>query len=587
MTVSKAKNTTYQNTWLKDNRHLHNARRVLQRALEGKNVTYRSLQKHGLENRVTEINEARKKLKPKPADPITETLIDNIDSADLARAVEQTELMREQTVSAEQIQQHVLGELTQAQNNMVEAIQDRPTQQVPLDARGKPVTTLTVDDNRLSLPLDPELFPKADENEVAWTDIMNFFMYVYDEYKDGRKGLSANIRKVLVNRTYDDRTDADTFIAQYPMGGWKDHFGNNQLQRLVLTVAGCESVKDKTLLKCMTKKDKNGQYHIINELTTRYTNPNTRVTYANAVMWLMDRYPNMYAVNKGMIPLHKALVKFANKKRDEADVAAKAKGETARRTQTHMQMPFQEIQDFVNGHQEFKDIKETQHKLFFAFYKEVPVRDNFGRVHIYKDMSEIKKTLRSPNMLYLPTKGNASFYLNKYKTDQGKDMGAKTYDLSAELTKLIRDTLKTKQRDFLFVLPDAYAATPVRNETPAENNNGDYPIAGKLIDPVFGEMQQKLGDQIDVTGAIDNLRKAVIGEAHAALDAIQLTKKQAPGYAETQKQLLAKRMLHSVATANKNYVNIPLHSYENKFSGLTKAAKKEAWQYNGNVRDSN
>ncbi len=580
MTVSKEKNREYQQKWLKENKKVFYARRVLERALGGKNVTYGSLQNHGLENRLNEINKARAALEP-PAKPIIATLIDNIDSADLARAVEQTELMREQTVTAEQIQKEAQAALTTAQNSMITAVRDKPrAQQVPLDNAGQPVTTLTVDDNRMSLPLDPELFPKADENEVSWTDIYNFFQYVYNAYTDGRVGLPENVRRVLVNRTYDDRTDADTFIASYPEKGWESRFAKGQLANVVLTMSGCRSVKDTSLLKCLMKKDADKQYHVINEISKKAAN--TQTSYANMITFMLDRYPNIYVINPALITFHKALVKFANKGKDQADVEKKAKGETARRTETLMQMPFQEIQDFAMGHNEFKNVKLSQVNLFLALYKEVPVRDNFGNVKIYKDQGSIKVGIKHPNMLYLPSRGKASFYLNKYKT-QAK-YGPKVYSLSSELSKLIRDSLLSKPREYLFVLPDSYDQTPVENKIPAANASNDHPIVETIMKPVMEAIQKKFGNAVITKPGVDELRKSVVGEAHAALDKIQLTKKKDPGYAQEQKQLLAKRMTHAVETANKDYANIPLHEYKDKFTG--KVPKLQAWEYNGNVKDS-
>tara|TARA_R110000823_G_scaffold66782_10_gene156053 strand:- start:2865 stop:4430 length:1566 start_codon:yes stop_codon:yes gene_type:complete len=502
-------NNERQKRWMEkgENRWKQLQARTLHRAEQGDNVSFTTLRKYELLGVLADINAKRGQ-----DNHIKPTLLDNLESKNIAFTKQET------------------------------------------------VTSQTKSSS--------ELHP--DVSQVTYEQVRNFFYYVYHDLSEETR---AELRNKLpfVTEVNGREIRRPEGTRNYAPTGWKQNFQENKFERNIKEVLCFKGQTDSDLIPCLLEKKrvqmKDSVYvphgvnenaktfmeyrYIINSTKNENWGYSTKKTMAISMYWWMDRYPGLYQKYPQLLEfwsrltqVDKAFGQLAADTKAAADIKAKETG-------IGLQLQFQEILDFVNNSPEFNDIKTSQTKLFFNLYREVPVRDNFGRVKIIRKPTTFK--IGDENAMYIPkaegTK-NAIFYLNNYKTI-GSNVygGVREYLLSQTLTTLIQDTEKVKPRNYVFLQNKYYERTPPKNFT----YKGDH-LASAIVKPVLKAMNVTLGPN---TSGTNYLRKAVINECV-----------EDPRCKIEDERRLAKRMLHSDETARKTYVK-PTKPYDHGSTELS------------------
>lgn len=195
--------------------------RTLQRAENGYNVSYSTLQKYELLGALADINKKRgrgKHIKP--------TLLDNLDSKNIALAAENVKQLEKQAVTAERLE----------------------TKAKAIDAQPDEETTETTSTDWKDAP---ELHPEV--KEVTYEGVRNFFYYVYHELSEERR---AELRNKLpfVTEVNGREIKRPEGTRNYAKTGWKQNFQDNKFERNIKEALCFNGQTTSDLIPCLLEK---------------------------------------------------------------------------------------------------------------------------------------------------------------------------------------------------------------------------------------------------------------------------------------------------------------------------------------------
>ena len=210
-----------------------------------------------------------------------------------------------------------------------------------------------------------------------------------------------------------------------------DNFLKNHSKPVLRLLNECLGVKGNDVVKCL-KKSKD----VLEKVRTKYTNPNTIKFYLQSLIWLIDKYPGLYAA----VPRD---VYF--KAWEASKVGMIEHRNTQKETQPYI--PYSEIQEKVDA----KYGAPSMESLFVSFYKEVPARLDFYDIMVDDETADKHLVLKTGTLV-----------MKKYNKTSDKH-GVKEIKLSKELMTKIKASLKERPRSELIVFSNRNASKAVVN----------------------------------------------------------------------------------------------------------------------------
>jgi hypothetical protein len=521
-----------------ENKDRHNMTRAINRAKQGKNVSYATLIKFGVTPEViAEINTIRRGLTP-PADPIIETPLalqeigESSGTAGIAAAARKKAQLDAELRRAEAITQGAQEEVRQAQSAMEAAVVQAETMRQQAIDSG--VTPPPVDD--LS-------------NGLTFLEMRSYFEWVErnreQTAEQKRLGIPTVATKGQYSPTQNETFKFSTFFFKtnfgYTVNVVNDHPPAGPIWT-ALGKVGCQQA-DENILPCVLKrKGRSNTFAFVDYL--KNSPADTVVADVRAMLWWIDRFPGIYELTtpgpgsakkplgEQFVELKKQITALKTESTRERDASRRTKGNKRSADYEGDQLQFQEIYDFVWENLDKYGSLQTettpvrsQIQLFFMMYKQVPIRDDFGYLKIvHQKPAKGSQKVGMPSLFYVPKgQGKAIMYLNQYKTISDTTYGGpKAFTIDEETTKFVKETLKApagRPREYLFIKESYYKSDkelptgPDQAYKQSDPNSEESHLSAVLVKPVMEAMieAEKTSKGRNKRGT-NYLRKAVLNE---------------------------------------------------------------------------
>jgi len=218
--------------------------------------------------------------------------------------------------------------------------------------------------------------------------------------------------------------DIEKFYSEKSQDKPKTFF-QNYADPVIRTLKSCLGTK-KDVIKCL----KNPEV-VFKDIYARSENVNTRKVYLQAILWLIDNYPEM----KTKVPREKYFDEWSKAKLLTAEAEPK----------TYEMIPSVDIQKAVDE----KFGEDSQESLFLSFFREIPMRLDYQNI------------MFEPGEKFLDLQKGEITFTTWSKTSKNKE--PKIIKLSTGLLKKINESLKNDPRDQLFVFSNSNPTKAVGN----------------------------------------------------------------------------------------------------------------------------
>ena len=220
------------------------------------------------------------------------------------------------------------------------------------------------------------------------------------------------------------QTDIENFYTEKSADKPKTFF-QNYADPVIRTIKSCMATK-KDVIKCLKTPEK-----VFEDIYKRSENVNTRKVYLQAILWLIDNYPDM----KSKVPREKYFDEWNKAKLITTEAPAKE----------YEMIPSADIQKKVDE----KFGEESMESLFLSFFREVPMRLDYQNI-MFENAEK-----------FLDLKKGEVTFTTWNKTAKNKE--PKVIKLSAELLKKVSESLKKEPRDQLFIFSNQNPTKAVSN----------------------------------------------------------------------------------------------------------------------------
>ena len=246
------------------------------------------------------------------------------------------------------------------------------------------------------------------------------------------------------------------------------NFLKNHKAPVLRLLSDCLEIKN-DIVPCLKPVDS-----VVKRIKQKWSNPNTRKFYLQALLFLVDQYPGLAD-------------KVNRQKYYDSWLASKVvKAESDAKAPEVPNVQIDEIQNAVD--EQFGE--NSIESLYISMYREAPVRLDYQNIFVYGSLNQVPEDTEK----YLVLQSKTMFMRKYNKTN--KKYGTKEAKLSPELMTKIKASLKKQPREQLFIF---------------SNNNPSKAISNIL---------RKSG----IDGSLNTLRHSVMSQDMSPEDRVELAK---------------------------------------------------------------
>jgi len=263
---------------------------------------------------------------------------------------------------------------------------------------------------------------------------------------------------------------------------------------------------------------------LIDVIREKYPNENTRKIYIQALLKVLDGYPEIiskYNLQEARDYIYEAF-QSQKIKATSSDVSRKLNTQVIPMTTI-----VSRVEETFN--------KDSQEVLLINLYKELTLRDDYGDVEIIKNE---KENVCNDKNYIIVNANKVQLILQVYKTN--KKYGILKHTFSKKVSDMVRASLKKHPRKYLIIKDNVFSRL-----TPDDSKNvkdmDRSVLQGKLSD-FISSMLIRANVKEDTKGAVNILRHASLSELF-----------EKPNLTDAERELKASQMAHS-HTASMFYV---------------------------------